>query len=66
MAANTLDGVDLDDLNYIQKFPYNGTGAAGGDPLTENLNIWYEVCSEPRTTVQPVLVRPLTLSCLAL
>jgi ammonium transporter, Amt family len=47
MAANTLDGVDLDDLNYIQKFPYNGTGAAGGDPLTENLNIWYEVCREP-------------------
>lgn len=48
MAANdALDGVDLDDLNYIQKFPYNGTGAAGGDPLTENLNIWYEVCRGP-------------------
>ena len=42
-SSNTLDGMDLDDLNYVQKFPYNGTGAAGGDPLVDNLNIWYEV-----------------------
>ena len=36
------DGTNLDD-NYIVKVPYNGTGPSGGDPLTENLNIWYEV-----------------------
>ncbi|KAH8675618.1 ammonium transporter [Xylariales sp. PMI_506] len=37
-----LDGVDLDALPYIVKFPYNGTGEDGGDSITENLNIWYE------------------------
>ncbi|KAK8095488.1 ammonium transporter [Apiospora kogelbergensis] len=37
-----LEGVDLDALNYIVKVPYNGTGAQGGDSLTEDLNIWYE------------------------
>lgn len=36
-----VDGVELDDY-YIIKVPYNGTGAAGGDSITENLNIWYE------------------------
>lgn len=40
-----LDGVDLDSLDYIVKAPFNGSGDAGGDPLTENLNIWYEVGS---------------------
>ncbi len=38
-----VDGIDLDALNYTVKVPYNGTGPSGGDPLTENLNIWYEV-----------------------
>ncbi|KAI1455671.1 ammonium transporter [Annulohypoxylon moriforme] len=37
-----LEGVDLDALSYIIKVPYNGTGATGGDSLTEDLNIWYE------------------------
>ncbi|KAI2467759.1 ammonium transporter [Annulohypoxylon bovei var. microspora] len=37
-----LEGVDLDALSYIIKYPYNGTGATGGDSLTEDLNIWYE------------------------
>ncbi|KAI1107800.1 ammonium transporter [Jackrogersella minutella] len=37
-----LEGVDLDALGYIIKLPYNGTGATGGDSLTEDLNIWYE------------------------
>ncbi|KAF2968153.1 hypothetical protein GQX73_g5426 [Xylaria multiplex] len=37
-----LDGVDLDALNYVPKFPYNGTIATGGDSLGENLNIFYE------------------------
>ncbi len=38
-----LDGVDLDALNYVHKFPYNGTIATGGDSLGEDLNIFYEV-----------------------
>lgn len=38
-----LDGVDLDSLDYIVKVPFNGSGPTGGDPLTEDLNIWYEV-----------------------
>lgn len=38
-----LEGVDLDALSYIIKIPYNGTGPTGGDSLTEDLNIWYEV-----------------------
>ncbi|EFX04503.1 ammonium transporter [Grosmannia clavigera kw1407] len=37
-----IDGIDLDALDYVIKVPYNGTGATGGDSLTENLNIWYE------------------------
>ncbi|OAA68734.1 ammonium transporter [Niveomyces insectorum RCEF 264] len=37
-----LDGVDLDDLPYVIKVPYNGTGSTGGDSLTDDLNIWYE------------------------
>jgi hypothetical protein len=40
-----IDGIDLDGLDYVLKVPYNGTGATGGDPITENLNIWYEVRS---------------------
>jgi len=45
MVVITVNGVDidLDQLNYIVKFPYNGTIATGGDSLTQNLNIWYEV-----------------------
>lgn len=27
--------------------PYNGTGADGGDSLTVNLNMYYEVCEHP-------------------
>ncbi|KUI66420.1 Ammonium transporter 1 [Cytospora mali] len=38
----SIDGIDLDDLDYVVKFPYNGTGATGGDALTQDLNIWYE------------------------
>jgi hypothetical protein len=37
------DNIDLDRLNYVVKVPYNGTGATGGNPLEQNLNIWYEV-----------------------
>lgn len=35
--------VDLDSLNYVVKVPYNGTGPMGGNPLEDNMNIWYEV-----------------------
>ncbi|KAL8387822.1 hypothetical protein RB595_009650 [Gaeumannomyces hyphopodioides] len=37
----TVDGVDLDS-QYIIKVPYNGTLPTGGDPLSQNLNIFYE------------------------
>ncbi|KAL9942890.1 hypothetical protein D7B24_002668 [Verticillium nonalfalfae] len=39
MAATEID---LDNLNYVPKYPYNGTGDSGGDPLKDDLNIWYE------------------------
>lgn len=29
--------------NSVYVVPYNGSGATGGDSLTEDLNIWYEV-----------------------
>jgi Amt family ammonium transporter len=40
-----VDGIDidLDHLDYVVKAPYNGSGATGGDSLTQDLNIWYEV-----------------------
>lgn len=38
-----IDGVDLDHLDYVVQVPYNGTGEWGGDSLTQDLNIWYEV-----------------------
>ena len=31
------------DNNFIVQVPYNGTGATGGNPLVDNLNIWYQV-----------------------
>lgn len=41
-----IDGMNLD--AYVVKVTYNGTGMDGGDSLTENLNIWYEVsCLAP-------------------
>lgn len=36
---------DLNSLNYTVLVPYNGTGAAGGDSMTVNLNVFYNVCS---------------------
>lgn len=44
-----VDGIDLDALDYIQKFPYNGTIPTGGDSLTQNLNIFYEVIDTETT-----------------
>lgn len=37
-------GADLANLNYTLHQPYNGTVATGGDSLTQNLNVYYEVC----------------------
>ena len=37
-------GADLADLNYTVLQPYNGTVPTGGDSLTQNLNVYYEVC----------------------
>ena len=34
---------DLNSLNYTVLIPYNGTVATGGDSLTDNLNVFYEV-----------------------
>src|SRR6266699_3540294 len=48
MGDVIIDGVDLDGLNYTVKVPFNGTFPDGGDPLVENLNIWYEVGLESR------------------
>lgn len=38
-----IDGINLDALDYVVKVPYNGTGATGGNSITDDLNIWYEV-----------------------
>lgn len=38
-----LDGFDLDEEYIVRVATYNGTGPNGGDSLTEDLNIWYEV-----------------------
>jgi hypothetical protein len=37
------DNIDLAHLDYVVKVPYNGSGETGGNPLEDNLNIWYEV-----------------------
>ncbi|KAI4123297.1 MAG: hypothetical protein LQ347_006212 [Umbilicaria vellea] len=35
--------VDMSQLNYTTLIPYNGTVATGGDSLTQNLNVFYEL-----------------------
>ncbi len=32
-----------DGLPYVPLVPYNGTGPAGGDPMVNDLNVWYQV-----------------------
>ncbi len=39
----TVEGVDLDTLNYTIKVPYNGTIPTGGDSLNADLNVFYDV-----------------------
>ena len=40
----TLEGIDLGALNYTEQVPYNGTVPTGGDSLTNDLNVYYDVC----------------------
>ncbi|TLD12655.1 uncharacterized protein PgNI_04819 [Pyricularia grisea] len=35
-----IDGIELDDF-YAVKRPYNGSAETGGDPLVQDLNVWY-------------------------
>ena len=37
----SLEGAGAD---YTAHLPYNGTVASGGDSLTQDLNVFYEVC----------------------
>ncbi|KAL2132304.1 hypothetical protein VTI74DRAFT_3967 [Chaetomium olivicolor] len=37
-----MDKADPNGLPYVPLVPYNGTGAMGGDPLVDDLNIWYQ------------------------
>jgi Amt family ammonium transporter len=37
------DSPDLNHLNYTVLVPYNGTGDTGGDPRTQDLNVFYDV-----------------------
>jgi hypothetical protein len=43
-----VNGVDLGMLNYTEQVPYNGTIATGGDSLTQDLNVFYNVWQSPR------------------
>ena len=36
--------------SYVPLYPYNGTTATGGDSLSDNLNLFYEVSVSPVTT----------------
>ena len=43
MAAQGTGGVDLNRLNYIPLIPDNETMPTGGNSLTQDLNVHYEV-----------------------
>lgn len=47
--------VDMSQLNYTTLIPYNGTVATGGDSLTQNLNVFYEVCLSERQSCRLTL-----------
>ena len=42
-SGPVLDGIDLGALNYTEQVPYNGTTPTGGDSLTTDLNVFYNV-----------------------
>lgn len=43
-SGPTVDGIDLGALNYTEQVPYNGTIPTGGNSLTDDLNVYYDVC----------------------
>ena len=42
-ASGSVSAAELANLNYTVLEPYNGTIPTGGDSLTQNLNVFYEV-----------------------
>lgn len=46
-SGPTVDGIDLGALNYTEQVPYNGTIPTGGNSLTNDLNVYYDVCLTP-------------------
>ena len=61
MSEGTNTGtteVDLSALNYTLLVPYNGTDPRGGDSLTSDLNIFYQVSlfGAPRVRDRIVLI----------
>ena len=42
-SSLVVDGVNLEKLNYTVFVPYNGTIPTGGNSLTEDLNVHYNV-----------------------
>ena len=43
-SGPVLNGIDLGALNYTEQVPYNGTIPTGGNSLTQDLNVYYDVC----------------------
>lgn len=43
MAGSQPSAQDLNSLNYAVLDPYNGTIETGGNSLTQDLNVFYEV-----------------------
>ena len=48
-SGPTVDGIDLGALNYTEQVPYNGTIPTGGNSLTDDLNVYYDVCLTPHS-----------------
>ena len=47
MSGPVVEGVDLGALNYTTLVPYNETIPTGGNSLTQDLNVHYDVCLLP-------------------
>lgn len=43
MSGAMVDGMNLDTLNYTTFVPYNESIPTGGNSLTEDLNVHYDV-----------------------
>ena len=50
MSDPTVNGIDLSMLNYTTQVPYNGTIPTGGNSLTTDLNVFYNVCEHFQQT----------------